>query len=65
MPSKSNQAPEGLVLLKSNEDRWRALLDQKSGAQGWLRTHGARVISLSRLTLEELFVALVKEEEAA
>ena len=57
--------PEGLVILKCNENRWHALLDQQSGAQQWLETHGARQISLTRLTLEDLFVALAKEEEEA
>jgi ABC-2 type transport system ATP-binding protein len=57
--------PEGLIILKWNENRWHALLDQKSGAQNWLETHGAEQISLTRVTLEDLFVALVKEEEAA
>ena len=57
--------PAGLVVLKSDENRWHALLDQKSAAQEWLETHGAREISLTRVTLEELFVALVREKEAA
>jgi hypothetical protein len=50
--------------LKWNENRWHALLDRKSAAQDWLQTHGAQQISLTRVTLEDLFVALVKEEEA-
>ena len=53
-------APAGLVLLKRSENRWRALLDQPSGAQAWLERQGARDIALTRLTLEDLFVALVK-----
>jgi ABC-2 type transport system ATP-binding protein len=57
--------PEGLVILKGNENRWHALLDQDSDAQQWLETHGAQQLSLTRVTLEDLFVALVKEEEAA
>ena len=56
-------APEGLIILKGNENRWHALLDQKSHAQNWLETHGAQQISLTRVTLEDLFVALVKENE--
>jgi ABC-2 type transport system ATP-binding protein len=56
--------PEGLIVLKWDENRWHALLDQKSGALPWLERQGAQRISLTRLTLEELFVALVKEEEA-
>jgi hypothetical protein len=57
-------APEGLIILKWNENRWQALLDQKSAAQSWLQANGAQQISLTPVTLEELFVALVKEEEA-
>ena len=55
----------GLIILKESGNRWQALLDQQSGAADWLQTHGARQISLTRLTLEDLFVALVKEEGAA
>ena len=55
--------PEGLIVLKWNENRWRTLLDQKSGAIKWLETHGARQISLTPMTLEELFVALFQEED--
>jgi len=54
---------EGLTILKRSENRWQALLDQKSGAQEWLQARGAEQISLTRLTLEDLFVALFKEEE--
>ena len=56
---------DGLIILKHNESRWHALLDQKSGIQDWLQSKGAKQISLTRLTLEDLFVALVKEEETA
>ena len=57
-------APEGLLILKRSENRWRALLDQQSNAHEWLEKNGAQEISLTRLTLEDLFVALFKEEEA-
>ncbi len=56
--------PAGLIILKSDEHRWHGLLDQTSAALEWLQTHGAQQISLTRLTLEDLFVALVKEEGA-
>jgi ABC-2 type transport system ATP-binding protein len=59
------QNRNGLIILKHNENRWHALIDQKSGAHDWLLTRGAQQISLTRVTLEDLFVALVKEEEAA
>lgn len=51
----------GLVILKRTEDRWHALLDQQSEARVWLESNGAREITLTRLTLEDLFVALAKE----
>jgi ABC-2 type transport system ATP-binding protein len=58
------QSREGLTILKHTENRWHALLDQKSPAPDWLQTHGAQRISLTALTLEDLFVALNKEQEA-
>ena len=58
------QNRDGLIILKRNENRWHALLDQKSGAHDWLQTRGAEQISLTRVTLEDLFVALAKDEEA-
>jgi ABC-2 type transport system ATP-binding protein len=57
--------PAGLTILKWEENRWQALLDQNSGAQAWLETQGAQNLTLTRLTLEDLFVALVKEKEPA
>jgi ABC-2 type transport system ATP-binding protein len=53
---------EGFMILKWNENRWHALLDRQSGAEKWLEAQGAQQISLTRLTLEDLFVALFKEE---
>ena len=58
------QNRDGLIILKRNENRWHALLDQTSGAHDWLQTRGAEQISLTRVTLEDLFVALAKEEES-
>jgi ABC-2 type transport system ATP-binding protein len=55
---------DGLVILRRDEKRWHALVDQRSNVQDWLRGHGAREISLTRVTLEDLFVALVREGEA-
>jgi ABC-2 type transport system ATP-binding protein len=52
----------GLVILKRAENRWHALLDQSTDAQSWLQSHGANDLSLTRVTLEDLFVALAKEE---
>ena len=55
---------DGLIILKRNENRWHALLDQHSGAQNWLQTRSVHDVSLTRVTLEDLFVALAKDEEA-
>jgi ABC-2 type transport system ATP-binding protein len=54
----------GLTILRRNENRWHALLDQNSDAQNFLQTRGAQNLSLTKLTLEDLFVALAKDEEA-
>lgn len=56
-------APEGLIILRCSDNRWRALLDQQSSAQEWLKAQGVEELSLTRLTLEDLFVALFKERE--
>ena len=53
----------GLTILRHTENRWHALLDQQSDVPDFLRTRGAQEISLTRLTLEDLFVALAKDEE--
>ena len=58
-------APAGLTILRGEENRWHALLDQNSGAEKWLESQGAQNLTLTRLTLEDLFVALVKEKEEA
>jgi ABC-2 type transport system ATP-binding protein len=56
---------DGLIILKETENRWQTLLDQQSDALHWLEAQEAQQISLTRVTLEDLFVALVKEKEAA
>jgi len=55
---------DGVVILRRNENRWHALVDLQNDAPGWLQQGGAREISLTRVTLEDLFVALVKDKEA-
>jgi len=52
----------GLTMLRQDGDRCRALVDQSSGAMAALQSAGARQLSLTPMTLEDLFVALVKEE---
>jgi ABC-2 type transport system ATP-binding protein len=54
----------GLTVLRRTENRWHALLDQQSDAEKFLQARGAKNISLTRLTLEDLFVALAKDEVA-
>ena len=56
---------DGLTIVRREEDRWRALIDQKQGLAEWLQANGARQITLTPVTLEDLFVALVKDGEAA
>jgi ABC-2 type transport system ATP-binding protein len=64
-PLGASATPAGLVLLRHAGGRHHALIDQTSGAADWLRARGARELSLTRLTLEDLFVALVKENAPA
>lgn len=56
---------EGVIIVRREQNRWHALLDQKHGVQGWLQANGAKQVSLTRVTLEDMFVALVKDREAA
>ena len=58
------QNRDGLIILKRDGNRWQAVLDQQRGMADWLQNNGAQNVSLTRMTLEDLFVALVKEEEA-
>ncbi len=57
--------PAGLVFLRRAGARHHALLDQQSRAAEWLQSRGARELTLTRLTLEDLFVALVKDPSSA
>jgi ABC-2 type transport system ATP-binding protein len=62
-PGATFPSGEGLTILHEDNHRWRALVDQRRAGQGWLEGCGAEQVSLTRLTLEELFVALFKEKE--
>jgi hypothetical protein len=55
----------GLIILKRTANRWHGLLDQNSDALDWLQTRGAEHILLTRLTLEDLFVALARGTEVS
>ena len=54
---------EGLTIIRRDQNRRRALLDQRSSAHDWLQTQGATQITLTPVTLEDIFIALVKEGE--
>ncbi|MDR3710949.1 MAG: ABC transporter ATP-binding protein [Capsulimonadaceae bacterium] len=54
---------DGLIVLKQTGDRWHAVLDQNAGVEAWLQARGAQQLTLTRMTLEDLFIALVKEED--
>jgi len=58
------QKVDGLIVLKRIENRWQGVLDQQSGVLDSLQNRGGRQITLTPMTLEDLFVALVKEEDA-
>ena len=53
----------GFTIVRRDQNRWHALLDQQNGIPDWLPAGGAKQITLTRVTLEEMFVALVKEEQ--
>ena len=56
---------EGCLVVKQDGNRWQAVLDQKQGVVEWLQSLGAQQLTLTPMTLEDLFIALVREKEAA
>lgn len=54
----------GLRVLRRSGIRWHALVDLEYGVEAMLSAAGARGLSLSRLSLEDIFVALMKDQEA-
>jgi len=52
---------KGIYVQEQRDNQWRALVDVKGEGVAWLKDKGAREISLSPVTLEELFIALVRE----
>ena len=52
---------EGFTLVERDGRRCRGLFDRVAGGIERLTSAGARELSSSPVTLEELFVALVKE----
>lgn len=59
------RAQPGLTVLRRVGERTHALVDLAAGAQRRLEELGARELSLTRLTLEDLFVALVQDRSPA
>lgn len=51
---------EGVFVQERQGERWRVLLDMKSGALERLKAQGASEINASPVTLEDLFVGLMK-----
>ena len=58
-------ARSGLTVLRQDGNRWQAVLDQAQDVPGWLQSRGVQQLTLTPMTLEDLFVALVREKEAA
>ena len=56
---------EGLTLVRQDGKRCRALLDIRNGSAERLASAGGIELAAASVTLEELFVALVGEEEAS
>ena len=56
---------DGLILLKQEGRRRQAVVDQQQQIPDWLESQGARQLTLTPMTLEDLFVALAREKEAA
>jgi len=52
---------DGFFVQEHSENRWRGLLDTNENTPELLAKLGATDVSLSPVTLEELFVAMVKE----
>jgi ABC-2 type transport system ATP-binding protein len=51
--------PEGFFVQKHESDRWQAMVDSRSSSLETLASRGARQISTTPVTLEDVFVALV------
>ena len=56
---------KGLTLVRRDGNRCRGLLDRRNGATERLVSAGGRELASSSVTLEDLFVALIGEEEAS
>lgn len=54
-------AIKGLFVQEHSDNRFRALVDVHGEAMGWLREKGATNVTATPVTLEDLFVELVKE----
>jgi ABC-2 type transport system ATP-binding protein len=54
-------SPEGFFVQKHEGDRWQALVDARKNSLETLASRGARQISATPVTLEDVFVALAGE----
>ena len=62
--STNGEIPElpGIHVREQDDNRWRFMLDTTSDALERLKAQGITSITTSPVTLEELFIALVKED---
>lgn len=54
---------DGCTVVEHDGNRWRTLIDKTRGGLASLTAGGAREIAQAPVTLEELFVALMREEQ--
>jgi ABC-2 type transport system ATP-binding protein len=54
-------SPDGFFVQKHESDRWQALVDMRKNSRETLSARGARQISATPVTLEDIFVALAGE----
>jgi ABC-2 type transport system ATP-binding protein len=52
----------GLYAVRQSGNRWKAIVDTQNGTVDALQKQGARNLSQTPVTLEELFIALAKEK---
>jgi ABC-2 type transport system ATP-binding protein len=63
-PGATPMSFDGCTVIDRDGDRWRALVDKTRDGLQRLTAAGAREISSSPVTLEELFIGLMQEEKA-
>lgn len=53
--------PNGIRLMTKDGDRYRLLIDMTQGGLEWIKSQGIAEVSLSPVTLEEIFLVLAKD----